>query len=528
MKGSRAALALLVVVVFATVAPPRATGAPELPAFPGAEGFGAGATGGRGGRVYIVTTLEPFGPGSLGEALAPAKCEPRIVVFAVSGVIEVPGKHDLELTCGNLTVAGQTARGAGITVNGRVDGYGADPAGNIIIRHVRFRPPPITDEEGAVDNLGRIYDALQLSNNSNLMLDHLSLSWGSDETVDLYEFANDSTLQWSTIEQSNPHGQAEGPHNDGIMVGPESPRVTIHHVLFAHHEARCPAMGTGPAEFLNSVVYDCKDAFVHHNAANGEFHIAGNTFIHGPSHKEFTPIFLDDEDPGGTTYWLYQNEFVAPGQLEGIADDISGTPLAEVAFYGADPDQVIDSPSDFAEASKSYAPVSMQAPGEAYDAVLESAGAFPRDAMTAETIDDVRNRTGDWEPDPPADLLQGLTPGVPPTDADKDGIADDWEGAHRLNATDPDDHATVMSSGYTAIEEYVNELSVALVGAPPPASQSPVRTGPSDTKTTAAAGDDGSDPLAGIALALSIVALVLAGFAVYRVRGGRPPQAPQA
>ena len=101
---------------------------PALPAFPGAEGFGAGATGGRGGSVVIVSTLEPFGPGSLGEALAPEVCEPRTVVFRVSGVIEVPGRHDLELTCGNVTIAGQTAPGAGITLNGRIDGYGADPA----------------------------------------------------------------------------------------------------------------------------------------------------------------------------------------------------------------------------------------------------------------------------------------------------------------------------------------------------------------------------------------------------------------
>src|SRR5687767_478585 len=84
-----------------------AMAAPDLPSFPGAGGFGAAAGGGRGGRVVIVTTLEPFGPGSLGEALAPEECGPRVVVFRVSGVVEVPGRHDLELTCGNLTVAGQ-------------------------------------------------------------------------------------------------------------------------------------------------------------------------------------------------------------------------------------------------------------------------------------------------------------------------------------------------------------------------------------------------------------------------------------
>ena len=138
--------------------------------------------------MMIVTTLEPFGPGSLGEAMSPEDCRPRTVVFAVSGIIEVPGpNYDMELRCGDLTIAGQTAAGAGITIHGRVDGYGA--GGNLIIRHLRFRPPPITDEEGSVNDLGQKYDALQLSGNPNTILDHLSLSWGSDETLDMYELS---------------------------------------------------------------------------------------------------------------------------------------------------------------------------------------------------------------------------------------------------------------------------------------------------------------------------------------------------
>jgi len=446
------------------VVDPPASAAPELAAFPGAEGFGAGATGGRGGTVVIVTTLEPFGPGSLGDALAPEVCEPRTIVFAVSGVIVVPGRHDLELTCGNVTIAGQTAPGAGITVSGRIDGYGADPAGNIIIRHLRLRPPPITTEEGAVDDLGLVYDALQLSNNPNMMLDHLSLSWGSDETADFYEYATDVTVQWTTIEQSNPEGQVEGPHNDGLIFGPDSPRATLNHVLFAHHRARCPAMSAGPAELINSIVYDCQDGFVHHNPAAGEFHIAGNTFIHGPSHEAFTPIYLDDEEPGGSTYWLYQNDIQAPGQFEGVVDDISETPLAEAAFSaGVDPSQIISEPSDFAAESDTYVPVTMQSPQDAAAAVLEQAGAFPRDATTLETIDDLRNGTGDWSPDPPADLIEGLTPVDPPADEDNDGMADSFELGHGLDPSNSDDHATVMPSGYTAIEDYVNELADQLV-----------------------------------------------------------------
>jgi len=539
--GARAAL----VATFATLAlgptVPTAVAAPKLPAFPGAEGFGAGATGGRGGDVVIVDTLEPMGPGSLGAALAPDECKPRTIVFRVSGVIKVPGKHDLELTCANVTVAGQTAPGAGITINGRIDGYEA--GGNIIMRHVRLRPPPITDAEGEKDDLGQKYDALQLSGNPRLMLDHLSLSWGSDETLDLYEGANDSTVQWTTIEQSNPEGQPEGPHNDAMIAGPDSPRVSVHHVLMAHHDARCPAMSAGPAELINSITYDCQDAFVHHNPASGEFHIAGNTFVQGPSHTEFTPFYFDDEEPGGSTYWLSQNQITAPGQYEGIVDTIAGTPLAEAAFTGASASQVITDPTDFATIADTYQPVTKQEPKVAYDAVLAQAGAFPRDAMTQETIADVRDGKGDWEPNPPADLLTGLSVAEPPADADKDGMADTWETSHDLDPGDGTDHAKTMPSGYTAIEEYVNALSDQLVGQPQPAGDRSTPSGNApapDAKPGAAPSNGGNRPaspapgspatvpaaatvaptadrlpviLAGGALGLSAIAVVIAALA---------------
>jgi pectate lyase len=540
--GFRTILLATAAVLVASGVTPAST-APQLAAFPGAEGFGAGTTGGRGGSVIIVTTLEPFGPGSLGEALAPEVCEPRIIVFEVSGVIEVPGRHDLELACGDVTIAGQTAPGAGITVHGRLDAYGADPSGNIIIRHVRFRPPPITDEEGADDDLGSIYDAFQLSNNSRVILDHVTVSWGSDEVLDLYEFASDFTVQWSTIEVSNTEGQLE-PHNVGLIAGPDSPRVSIHHVLFAHHRSRCPALSAGQAEFINSVVYDCQDGFVHHNPAEGEFHLVGNTFIQGPSHENFTPLYFDDEEPGGTTYWLFQNDIRAPGTFEGVVDDIAGTPLAESAFVGAGADQVIASPSDFAAESGDYVPISMQRPDEAYAAVLERAGAFPRDAITLQTVQDVRDGTGAWGAEEPMDLLDGLSAAAPPVDDDRDGMADDWERANGLDPDDPGDHRKTMASGYTAIEEYVNQLADALVGGPPPLASLDVPSsagepepppprqvsGADENQAPGNVADD-SDialPIAVAAMAVSLLALGLAAYAVFLLRRtqSRPPGPP--
>jgi len=150
------------------------------PAFRGAEGFGAITTGGRGGKLIKVNTLAASGPGSLQAALDTPG--PRTVVFTVSGVI--PGGRTIPY--GDLTLAGQTVPGAGITLAGRLyAAYDAD-VGNIIVRHLRIRPTP-----GGSD--GSQFDAARFSLGSRVVLDHVSVSWGIDECVDLYE-ARDITV----------------------------------------------------------------------------------------------------------------------------------------------------------------------------------------------------------------------------------------------------------------------------------------------------------------------------------------------
>ena len=388
--AAAAAVGLLLVLGLA----PPAMAQPDIPAFPGAEGFGAIATGGRGGDVVIVDTLEPYGPGSFGEALDPEDCRPRIVVFAVSGVIE----GEFDLTCGNVTIAGQTAPGAGITIRGRVDGYGADPGGNLIIRHIRVRSgPPRPDTEN-------FHDAIQLSNNPVLILDHVTASWSVDETVDLFEGGGDITVQWSTIEQSriNP----DGPHNYGLIVGPDVRNVSIHHNLFAHHRSRSPAIASGPAEVLNNVDYDVWDGFVHHNPADGEFHIVGNQYLNGPNAENLVPFWFDDEEPGETTYYLADN----------FVDDPSRDYSATVEHPWGEPyegfedipgeEYATDSPSDFGVRF----PVTVQPASEILDPVLAQAGAWPRDAVTVRTVQEVQDRSGEWDAQEPDDLHGGPHP----------------------------------------------------------------------------------------------------------------------
>lgn len=466
----RRALLLAATAALATGAPSSAraqfTGSQaasvDLPAFPGAEGFGAVATGGRGGKVIKVTTLDASGPGSLAEALSTSG--PRIVVFEVSGVIDA---GLLEIPEGNLTIAGQTAPGAGITIRGRL--YAAYESGvdNIIIRHIRVRPREFTG--GA----GETFDAVQFSLSKKLIFDHVSIAFGVDENMDLYE-ADQVTVQWSTIEESATQGHPEGEHNYGLIQGEDGYEISLHHNLFVHHKNRTPAVANGPAEIRNNVSYNCRQGFVHNNNASGHINIVGNYYRRGPSDQMF-PFYFDYEEAGPNLgYYLQDNYIDDPGLFEGSVDNPWKRPLAHPAFDILELDE--DGSSEQFRASTAFAlaeetssphvPVTTQSAQDAYELVLDHAGAFPRDSVTARDVRETRERTGMWGARMPADYMLGLTPGEAPVDSDDDGMPDVWEQDHGLDSADGSDHNEVMSSGYTAIEEYINEVADDLSGTP--------------------------------------------------------------
>jgi pectate lyase len=424
----------------------------EVLAFPGAEGFGARATGGRGGRVIKVTNLGTSGAGSLQAALDVNA--PRIVVFAVSGVI--PG--DVEVTHGNVTIAGQTAPGAGITIAGRLTGAYDYAVQNIIVRHLRVRPPRCGTGCDAAQ-----YDAIQFSRNNTLILDHVSVAYGADETIDVYE-ADDVTVQWTTIEPSQLANHPDGhDHNYGFISGPDAHRISFHHNLCAHHSRRCPAIANGPADVRNNVAYNVRHAFLHNNPAQGDFDLVGNYFKQGPN-DSLLPFYFDDEDESASTrpsYYLRDSYVDDPGQLVGSVDDPWSNAYFSTLYLDASYRSATE--FDFRSVVASYVPITTHTSTAAYDLVLGQAGAFPRDGFTQTTVASVRARNGGWNPDLPADLMVGLAPTSPPTDADGDGMADAWELAHGLDPTDGTDHSKVMASGYTAIEEYVNGLADAIV-----------------------------------------------------------------
>ncbi len=457
--------------------------------FPGAEGYGAAATGGRGGAVIKVTTLDATGPGSLQEALdAPG---PRTIVFDVSGVIEA---DEIVIPHGDVTIAGQTAPGAGITIDGRLVAeyeFGVD---NIVIQHVRVR---LTNPSGP----GEQMDALQLSRCATVMLDHVSVSFGVDETVDLYEASN-ITVQWSTIEQAATQGHPEGQHNYGLIQGPDGARGSYHHNLFAHNRNRNPALATGPSEVRNNVVYNVRHGFVHHNPADGHFSIVGNWYKAGGD-DDLIPFYFDDENGGSSAalqYYLAGNYVEDPGVFEGLVDD----PWSEQSHpsfedLGLDASHRVDADWDFESEDPGYVAITQDDAEMAYARVLACAGAWPRDVVTLRSVQDTIDGTGSWGAMVPGDLLEGLTPGTPEPDGDGDGMPDAWERANGLDPADGSDHATPQPSGYTAIETYLAERSDAIMD-----PQCAVGPGggdeggeSSDDGSNATEGDDGPDSTSG-------------------------------
>ena len=213
-------------------------------AFPGAEGFGAYAEGGRGGDVYIVTNTEDSGPGSLREGIASAT-GPRTVVFAVSGLIQLRSK--LIVDKNYITIAGQTAPGDGICFR---DYTFQIKANHIIVRYIRSRLGTFANQES---------DAISVSGGSNIIIDHCSASWSVDETLSANSDTVDLlTVQWCMVTESLTNSiHTKGRHGYGGIIG--ALRQSYHHNLFAHHSSRNPKVTWRrycQVDFRNNVVYN--------------------------------------------------------------------------------------------------------------------------------------------------------------------------------------------------------------------------------------------------------------------------------
>ena len=243
-------------------------------AFPGAEGGGMYVTGGRGGKVYKITTLEDKNSlGSLRYALSQEGA--RIIVFEVSGTIYL--KSELRINSGDVTIAGQTAPGAGICLAHFPVSVSAD---NVIIRYLRCRMgDSVIVSDGA--------DAMGGRQKKGVIIDHCSISWSTDECCSFYD-NEDFSLQWSIISESlRLSSHSKGPHGYGGIWG--GVNASFHHNLMAHHDSRTPRYGPGAKNAGNDRV-DTRNNVFYNWSGNGCYggeamhvNIVNNYYVPGPA-----------------------------------------------------------------------------------------------------------------------------------------------------------------------------------------------------------------------------------------------------
>lgn len=428
-----------------------------IPAFPGAEGFGANAIGGRGGRIIDVTNLNDAGEGSLRAAIEAEG--PRIVVFRIGGTIEL--KTELVLANPFITIAGQTAPGGGTTLkthpsNTRSALTIARGNHDVIIRHLRSRPGPHAGfpkgKRGEEADTSEVKDAIQILGARNVILDHCSASWATDEVVSTFYDAQDVTIQWCIIAEalikSRPDQQLPG---KGLLIGSKGgQRISVHHNLMVHNIGRNPLIkASGVVDVVNNVVLApanvamAIDAELGHSPANfvGN-HVsapAADGLVHGLAVV------------GGGTFSLFLKDNIGPHR--------KGSGMEEALFVNP----TNNGRKSITGKRHDAPPITTSSATDAFEQVLAGAGCtLPmRDAVDERILNDVRqskvrrinqpDEVGGWPE---------LSPGTPSSDADHDGMPDTWEREHHLNPADPSDgNADANGDGYTNIEDYLNALA---------------------------------------------------------------------
>ena len=445
-------------------------------AFPGAEGGSMYVTGGRGGKVYHVTKLTDDGSeGTLRYGIE-KESRPLVIVFDVAGVI--PLAKALKIQNGNLTIAGQTAPGDGICLknyNFRI------AASNVILRFMRFR---MGDEAKTEDDALNLYTGD--NNIQDVIIDHCSLSWSTDECGSFYGMTNFS-LQWCILSESLRNSIHEkGKHGYGGIWG--GANATYHHNLLAHHDSRNPRIDhdyvstlKGPVSLINNVIYNWGDNSCYGGESKPgsdfkKYNIVNNYYKPGPATASGKVRFLDPTTNCKNCDSVHPDQ-VVPGHfymsgntMDGndgyTADNWSGKATTASAGLIA----TIKADTFFRYEKESA--LSLHHAQDAFDKVVGFAGAsLKRDAVdervTRETKDGIftfngSNGSGKGFIDTQSDV--GAWPsynGTKVTDTDGDGIPDTIEDAWGLNKNIAADGAAVTldkNGRYTNLEMYLHFL----------------------------------------------------------------------
>ncbi|KAF8679752.1 Pectate lyase [Rhizoctonia solani] len=415
-----------------------------IPAFPGAEGFGANAVGGRGGSVYVVTNLNDSGSGSFRDAVSKSN---RIVVFAVGGVIKISSRIVIK---DHITIAGQTAPGGGITIYG--NGVSYSNAHHTVTRYVRYRMGKSGDSGKDGITIGGYIDPplsdtsltwARVADGHDMIFDHVSVSWGRDETFSINGDVSNITISDSIIAQG-----LETHSCGGLMQSTGG--ISIIRSLYIDNKTRNPKV-KGTNEFVNNVVYNWGGGggYIAGDSDGASYaNIMNNVFISGPSTsaRPFTR--------GNANFHAYVQRNYYDANKNGVLD-------------GSELGQSTDNYSgvDFQAKRYDYPTVkTLLAPLDAYAKVIAGVGASKsRDNVDTQLINQVKSlgksgalisdeKVSPWNSGGP------IAGGTAPKDTDGDGMPDDWEIANGLNPNVNDAMQDKNGDGYANIENYINSL----------------------------------------------------------------------
>ncbi len=471
MNIKRRLMSLICVASMLVSMIPPAMASSSIVAFPGAEGAGKYATGGRGGKVYHVTNLNDSGTGSFRDAVSGSN---RIVVFDVGGTIEL--ESDVVVK-GNITVAGQTAPGGGgITLKGGKIGMGGD---NIIIRYVSSRPGENGEEE---------CDAWGGSAGSNSIIDHCSIGWANDEQFGLYSKNMHQTVQYSIIGPANSISyHSKGCHGFGIMFG--KGQNSWHHNMIAHNVSRNfrgKVEKQNTMDFVNNVLYNW--GYQTGYGTLGRINYVGNYLKAGNSTTGSYHFFVRNSGSAIENYLFYVtgNKIM---KKDGTAYDssINTDNWNGVGFdksvYGTDSPMVVQD----VNGNDASVVANAQTADEAFATVTAYAGAGisadKRPKIDKQVMEEAINGTGyltggrDFSTVTESALLSAIskynikemnydeyypepitTKEI--TDTDNDGMSDEWEILRGLNPNKDDAMGDYLGQGYNNIEYYINDLTV--------------------------------------------------------------------
>lgn len=403
-----------------------------LKAFPSAEGFGKNATGGRGGYVVPVTNLNNSGPGSLRDALKMTGA--RTIIFKVGGIIDCSSYLEIPYKSGNVTIAGQTAPGGGITIRGaelRIS------ASNVIMRYIKIRPGSNVS--------GSNVNGIRLSSYNNnkiedVIIDHCSVTWATDKVLIIGGIGGTSSVNNVTVQKSIIGENIQS--GLGFLLWSRATNISVFKNLLIHDVERNirSSKCTSTFEMINNLVYGHK--YGTQPTHNNDFDIIGNVYRTSPNTStRFETIRLEGSSDcgiGGTR--AYINDNVLNGREVAISSNLR----------------------PYIESSKILnSGISTISSSSVQSTVLADVGASKyKDQVDERLINDVVNSTGKIKKSvSEAGGYPSIANGTPYSDSDKDGMSNEWEISMSLDPNDSNDgNKDRNGDGYTNLEDFLNEV----------------------------------------------------------------------